>query len=239
MITESGEIICHTTPWYSRRRLLMVAMLLGFSAYFAYDWKIGYPKERLRYLEYWASYQKLAIEGNDPKGYYDLAKQKGWPESPKEETEGKHQYKLKEQLIWSIATGIGGLLMLGAFLRNKNRTLRADHESFTTPDAVRIPFASVEKVDKRKWDNKALAYVWWKSESGIKKATIDDLVFDDAGKVFDRLMANFQGELIDIERPPAEPEAVPAESAPVAEAPAVREETVVPAGESRTPAAGS
>lgn len=199
MITETGEIICHTTPWYTKRRLLMVAMLLGFSAYFAYDWKIGYPKERIKYGDYWPAYEKAQKEEN-LKAYTDMAVEKGWPKEPHQKD---WDYKLKEQLIWCIGTGIGGLVLLGAWLRNRARTLRADHESFTTPDGTRILFASVVKVDKRKWDNKALAYVYWKpgSGEGTKKATIDDLVFDDAGKVFDRLIASFNGELIDIERP--------------------------------------
>ncbi|RYD34622.1 MAG: hypothetical protein EOP86_10535 [Verrucomicrobiaceae bacterium] len=235
MITESGEIICHTTPWYTRRRLLMAGMLLFFSAYFAYDWKIGYPKERLRYLEYWAEYQKLAVEGKDQKAYHDLAKEKGWPESPKEETLEKHQYRLKEQLIWSIGTGLGGLAMMGVWLKNKGTVLKADHESLTTPDGVRIPFASVVKVDKRKWDIKALAYVWWRSGGQTKKAVIDDLMYGNAGLVFDRLMANFQGELVDIERPaPAPAVEEPAPEEP--RAPGIP--AAVPAEESRTPAAG-
>ena len=87
-----------------------------------------------------------------------------------------------------------------AYLRNKNRVLSADADSLTTPDGTRIPFVSVTKIDKRKWDNKALAYLWWKDGEIIKKAEIDDLVFDGAGKVLDRLMAQFNGELVDIER---------------------------------------
>lgn len=228
MITDSGEIICHTTPWYTRRRLLMVLMLLGFSAYFAYDWKIGYPKEQRKYEEYWPAYQKMQKE--ELKAYTDMAVAKGWPKEPHEQN---WDYKLKEQLIWCIGTGIGGLLMLGAWLRFKGKTLRADQESFTTPDGVRIPFASVEKVDKRKWDNKALAYAFWKDGETVRKATIDDLVFDDAGKVFDRLMANFQGELVDIERPAAEPESSLSEVSPEE----VR--AAAPAGESPPPASGS
>lgn len=215
MITETGEIICHTTPWYTKRRLLMVAMLLGFSAYFAYDWKIGYPKERIKYGEYWPAYEKAKKDGN-LKAYTDTAVEKKWPKEPHEKD---WDYTLKEQLIWCIGTGIGGLALLGAWLRNRARTLRADHESFTTPDGTRILFESVVKVDKRKWDNKALAYVYWKwgHREDTKKATIDDLVFDDAGKVFDRLIANFNGELIDIERPEKAEEPGEAESLPQAE----------------------
>ena len=93
--------------------------------------------------------------------------------------------------------------MLVAYLRNKGRVLRADGDSLTTPAGVRIPFASVTRIDKRKWDNKALAYLWWTDGGTTKKDVIDDLVFDGAGKVLERLMGQFRGELIDLERTPA------------------------------------
>ncbi len=206
MTNETEEIICRTTPWYKKRRLLMVAMLLGFSAYFFYDWKIGYPKQQAEYELYWPAY-KEAMEKKDDKGWLARARENKWPELPKEKD---WNYKLKEQFIWGVGTGIIGLALLGAYLRNKGRVLRADAESLTTPEGVRIPFASVTRIDKRKWDNKALAYLWWTDGAATKKAVIDDLVFDGAGRVLDRLMAQFHGELIDLEREP-KPAAAPAE----------------------------
>ncbi len=134
----------------------------------------------------------------DEKGWLAEAKEKGWPESPKEKD---WDYKLKEQLIWGIGTGLIGLGLLAAYLRNKSRVLRADATSFTTPQGVTIPFARVTRIDKRTWDNKGLAYLWWKDGEGTKKAVIDDLVFAGAAKILDRLMSQFDGELIDIERP--------------------------------------
>lgn len=200
MTNEPEEIICRTTPWYKKRRLLMVAMLLGFSAYFFYDWKVGYPKQQQEYNAYWPVYQELSVKNKDDKGWLAKAKDNGWPESPKEKD---WNYKLKEQFIWGVGTGLAGLGMLIAFMRNKDRVLRANATTLTTPEGVTIPFASVSRIDKRKWDNKALAYLWWQDGEVTKKAVIDDLVFDGAGRVLDRLMSQFHGELIDLERTPA------------------------------------
>jgi len=201
MTPETEEIIiCRTTPWYKKRRILMVAMLIGFSAYFFYDWKIGYPKQQAEYDAYWPVYQEISVKNKDDKAWLAKARDNGWPESPKEKD---WDYKLKEQFIWGIGTGAIGLWLLATFLRNKGRVLKADAVSLTTPDGVTIPFASIVKIDKRKWDNKALAYLWWKDGETTKKAEIDDLMFDGAGKVMDRLMGQFHGELIDLERAPA------------------------------------
>jgi hypothetical protein len=222
MTTDSEAILCRTTRWYFKRRIIMVTLLLGLSAYFCYDWKIGYPKQKVEYDAYWPVYwemsgkikqdktvgeqEKAAAE----KAWRVKAQDNGWKAEPKETD---WDYKLKEQLIWAIGTGLIGLGMLAAFLRNKNRVLSADADSLTSPDGIRIPFASVRKIDKRKWDGPALAFLWYENEAGAtKKAVIDDLAFDGAGKVLDRLMANFHGELIDIVR--AAPEADAAAAAP-------------------------
>ncbi len=200
------EIICRTTPWYKKRRLIMVAMLLGFSAYFFYDWKIGYPKQRAEYLAYWPTYQEKGLNQKDDKAWRALARENGWPANPKEKD---WDYKIKEQFIWGLGTGAIGLAFLIAYLRYQGRVLRCDADSLTTPDGRRIPFASVTKIDKRKWDNKALAYLWWQDQNTSRKAVIDDLIFDGAGKVLDRLLAHFHGELIDLERPSEPPDQPP------------------------------
>lgn len=224
MSAESEIIVCRTTRWYAKRRLLMVAMLLGFSAYFFYDWRVGYPEQRDKYEVYWPRYQELAKEGN-LKAWVEEAKQNAWPESPKETD---WDYKIKEQLVWGIGTGVLGLGLLAAFLVNRKKVLTGEADAFITPGGTRVPFSAVTKVDKRKWDNKGLAYVYWKTPEGAeKKAVIDDLIFDGAGKVLDRLLEHFHGDLIELERDgdSAETAAEPAKSgtepnaSPAAESP--------------------
>ncbi|MCW0216784.1 MAG: hypothetical protein OJI67_00550, partial [Prosthecobacter sp.] len=66
-------------------------------------------------------------------------------------------------------------------------------------EGLTIHFSQVFRVDKRKWDNKGLAYVWYRetAEAPEKKALIDDLKFDGAGKILARLLTHFKGELIE------------------------------------------
>ncbi|MDB6120958.1 MAG: hypothetical protein JWO08_4739, partial [Verrucomicrobiaceae bacterium] len=53
--------------------------------------------------------------------------------------------------------------------------------------------------DKRKWAVNGLAFVHYREggEGSEKKVKIDDLMFDGAGRVLDRLLASFKGELIE------------------------------------------
>ena len=55
----------------------MIALLLGLSAFFFYDWKVGYPKKRAEYEVYWPHYQQLVQQEKKTGDWFKLAKEKG------------------------------------------------------------------------------------------------------------------------------------------------------------------
>jgi hypothetical protein len=197
-MTENAaeSIVCPVTAWYHKRKIAMILLLLGLSAFFFYDWKVGYPKKAADYEAYWPEYQRLVLKEKKTAEWFKLAKEKGWPDKPHEED---WDYKIKEQLVFGVITGLIGAGMLGQYLVNSKKTLTADADSFTTPDGIRVPFVSAFKLDKRKWDNKGLAYVNYQNGDESGKVVIDCLVYGDpAIKVLERLEANFKGEIIDV-----------------------------------------
>ncbi|MFV1993904.1 MAG: hypothetical protein ACC661_00595 [Verrucomicrobiales bacterium] len=115
------------------------------------------------------------------------------------------QSAIDGQFHWSIGAFTLGGVVLVLLLVNTPKILRGDHESFTPPGGARVLFADVFRVDKRKWDNKGLAYASYRDEKGrVKKAVIDDLKFKGADRILDRLLESFEGELV--ERAPMEEE---------------------------------
>jgi len=70
-----------------------------------------------------------------------------------------------------------------------------------------VNHADAFRIDKRKWDQKALAYVFYREggEGPIRKAIIDDLKYAQAGQVLEGLLANFHGELIEKQAEAQEP----------------------------------
>ncbi len=117
-----------------------------------------------------------------------FAFERGWgSKAPKYHT----QRDIVEQFVIGGACLAGALIAIVLLLRNRTRTLTADGESFTTGKGVRVPFESVYRIDKRKWDNKGLAYVWYRGE-GESKTVIDDLKYEGASDILDRLLANVQ-----------------------------------------------
>ena len=216
MSTPSETITCYSTPWYHKRRIAMLLLVFGLSVAFFYDWSTGYPKEQQAQAEY----KRLVAEKGDKDGtdaYAVIAAEKKWLEKP--DLHKDYHWAIKEQLIAGILTAVAGGVMLYFYIRTTRGTLTADADSFHTTDGQHVPFASAFRIDRRKWDHKGLAYVFYNDSTGKeRRAVIDDLIFSGAVKVLDRLQANFQGEVIDLVKEPVV-EAPKNEPAPAEEEP--------------------
>lgn len=191
-------IVCRSTPWYHKRRIPMLVLVWFFCGYFLYDWKVGYPKLR----DAAAKLEELKKDKGEKAGeaeYLELARKKDYPEKLDHDSAYYAKAIAGEQPISAAVCGIIGLGMLYFYIRTSRGTLSADAESFTTHWGKRVLFSSAFRIDRRKWDHKGLAYVYYK-DSGDKKqrAVIDDLIFGGAVKVLERLQANFKGEVVDL-----------------------------------------
>lgn len=210
--SSADPIICRTTPWYARRKLLMFLMLAAFAGWFYKDYRWGYPKK----AEIYAEYKKITEQPDGQAVWTKVSKEKNWPYTPDQITPDK----IGTQGKFAVGLGLAALAVLGTFLINRGQRLTADATSFTPPRAkAPIPFTAVTRVDKTPWKNKGLAYVYYKEESGAeRKAVIDDLMFGGADRILDRLLSAFGGEIIDVaEDPPLPaPEASKGSSDPVA-----------------------
>lgn len=229
--TAGTPIICRVTPWYFRRMGMMAAMLAVFGLYFIYDGKIGYPKanaiadqktwfeqvvlkgfdeaKAAGKLEAWVAEAKgrkwpTGRDGEPPR-WISYAAKNGWPEKP-------HRYtdkEIEEQFWWGGGTLFASLIAGILILLNKNKILRGEEDHLITPDGIKVFYAEAFRVDKRLWDNKGLAYVWHRPAGGGEtRVVIDDLKYDGAGRVLDRLMTRFKGELIEKITEPASASAV-------------------------------
>lgn len=210
----ADPITCSITPWYTKRMSLMSLMFVGFGLYFLYDGFIGYPKKNAIFDEHerFVAIQdekQTFLEGGKTssdwatvaaeKGYptqdewIDYAAEKGWPEEPPEK-----RYSTSDQFFFGALCIAVGLSILGTMMLNRGKVLRADGISFTSPKGERVLFSSAYRIDKRKWDNKGLAYVHYRDDKAKeRRAVIDDLKFGGADKILERLMTNFEGELVE------------------------------------------
>jgi hypothetical protein len=218
---STEPIVCRVTPWYFRRLGMMSAMLMGMGLYFLYDGKYGYPKaneiaaqkdwfeqtvlkgyddaKAANRLDAWVKETEAqglpAGKNGEPPRWVSYAAERGWPEKPHKYTDRE----ITEQFWWGGGTLLMGLLVGINMLLNRKKILSSAGDHWVTPEGKTVYFANVFRVDKRKWDNKGLAYAWYRETDGgpEKKAVIDDLKFDGAARILDRLIARFKGELIE------------------------------------------
>lgn len=151
---------------------------------------------------------KAAMRDKSDEGLWrDYSAEKGWPQAVDPSEDKKGAYKIKEQLYAAIVCLVLTLIALYYFLRTRNRAMIVDDEGYTAPTGKKIPFDQMVTIDKRKWETKGLAYITYTDENGEEsKATVDGMVYGQfkeedgapAEALFQRILANFEGELIEL-----------------------------------------
>lgn len=224
--SSDEAIICRVTPWFFRRMGILAAMMVGMGLYFCYDGKFGYRKDNEKAakkewfetsfiksfdeakaagsLENWtakAKEQGLPTgENGEPPKWNTYSAQLGWQENVKKHSEEE----IAQQFWWGGALLVMALFVGLKVLLDGNKKLVGHSDFMIMPGGAEVKFADAFKVDKRKWNVKGLAYVFYRSEDSERRVVVDDLKYDGAGKVLDRLIATFKGELI--EKAPEEDE---------------------------------
>ena len=116
-----------------------------------------------------------------------------------------HAGKIKEQFYAATVAGVLIAITLFFLVRTMRRSIHADEEALYTQDDQRIPYTDMVRIDKRKWDTKGLALIYYKDGGEEKKAKIDGMVYGQfkeedgapAEKLFSYVMKQFKGEVIE------------------------------------------
>lgn len=222
LLATGEEIECPVTSWYFKRMGMLGAMLVVFAALFLYDGKWGYPaknkkaeiKERFDEevlkgydeaqkagrLDQWRAEMKTknwpVDDNGEPPKWLSYAAEHGMDEKPKKYSDRE----IEEQFWWGGGMLVGAMIVGVFVLMSRGKRVRADSEGFISPEGVEVPFASVFKVDKRKWENKGLATICFRDSGGReKKVALDCMKYDEQGveRVLRTLLSKFKGELIE------------------------------------------
>lgn len=147
---------------------------------------------------------ETGVAKKEPYLWKEFTSKMKWSEKAPDGMKGKD--KIAEQLYFGI--GVATLsLLTGLFaFRMKSRFMAVDDDAFYAPGKKRIPFSSITKIDKRKWETKGLATVYYKDGEQTKKTRVDGMVYgqfnkedgEPAERLFQELLANFKGELVEL-----------------------------------------
>ena len=152
------------------------------------------------------NYDLMASKGGQNaaiKLWEEYAAERKWDSEPMDHP--MNAGKIREQFY---AAGVTGLLALGALfilLRTLRRSISVDEEALYTQDGQRISYSDMLRIDKRNWDTKGLALIYYKDGDTEKKAKIDGMVYGQfkeedgapAERLFCYLMDHFKGEVIE------------------------------------------
>lgn len=195
---------------------------LGAAAWekFAKEQKIGFPEEEgvlpasvdleagwpEGLTEYEGYKEAVKSEGNkaNPPMWTTYTDERGWSSTaPAKSYSGA---KVREQLYFGAGSGVLMVVALVVLLRISRRSMRVDDEAYYAPGGARIPFRDIRRIDKRKWTTKGLAFLFYEVGGALRKVKVDGMVYGQfkadegapAERLFERILANFAGELIEL-----------------------------------------
>lgn len=153
-------------------------------------------------------------EGNNEavKLWKDYAKREEWDQKPVEQPYDQGQ--INTQFYFAYGCAAMFVVVLFFFLRILSRKMVVTDEAFFAPGAKKIAFSDMRKIDKRKWDVKGIADIFYDEGGVTKKAKVDGMVYgqfkkDDgepAERLFAKIMENFKGEVVEYEETEEEEE---------------------------------
>ena len=144
-------------------------------------------------VELWADYtaSRKEVEG------------KAWDIDPGEKP--LKASKIREQFIAMSVTLLLIAITLFFLIRTMRRSITADNEALYTQEGKKILYPDMVRVDKRKWDTKGMALIYYNDGGEEKKAKVDGMVYGQfkeeegapAEKLFSKIMENFKGEVME------------------------------------------
>lgn len=113
--------------------------------------------------------------------------------------------KIREQFYAAGVTGVLALITLYILVRTFRRSIKADSEALYTQDGKCIPYTEMVRIDKRNWDTKGMALIYYNDGDVEKKAKLDGMVYGQfkeedgapAERLFRHILEHFKGEIIE------------------------------------------
>ena len=173
---------------WRKRMLFLLFMFSGVGAWFLSDGYIYWPNEAVRHGEYVEIKDALIEEGkavDEESSSVRLAwerhaREKGYKSKiPKERTdEGINEQR-----------SIGWVMIIGSALFalwigwNHTRRVQAEGETIIGASGERVELDSIIAIDRKKWDNKGIAYAIYTDGEKQRRLTLDDHKFEGCEEI--------------------------------------------------------
>ena len=166
--------------------------VFGFGLWSMYDAFIGFPNQRVRAHKY----EELSKLDNFYDEWVDHARSQNWPlqdpGEPKSDLDIYFNY-----VMAAICTPFGIWLLVGV-VRARGRWIEADDSGVRASWGPEFTYDSVTQLEKRKWQKKGIARVYFESGDQKGKFVIDDFKFkrQPTDEILAQLESKIQLDLI-------------------------------------------
>jgi hypothetical protein len=167
---------------WRRRMTFMAIMLNGSALWFLYDGLIAWPSEQKRYEQLVTITADVVPEGTkltdkDPavaRAWADYAAKNDLPAKlPKHRSPGD----LSGQRLIGGVFLFFGLSFVGWVALQHRKSVRADGDIITGAGGETVHFDSIVEMDRRKWENKGIAYAIYEKDGKRRRLCLDDHKF--------------------------------------------------------------
>jgi hypothetical protein len=167
---------------WRRRMTFMAIMLNGSALWFLYDGLIAWPSEQKRYEQLVTITADIVPEGTkltdkDPavtRAWSDYATKNDLPAKlPKHRSPGDLS---GQRSIGGVFLFIG-LSFVGWVLLQHRKSVRVEGDVITGAGGETVHLDSIVEMDRRKWENKGIAYAIYEKDGKRRRLCLDDHKF--------------------------------------------------------------
>lgn len=182
---DPPDIVARAASYYRNTRYLMVAMLIGMGAWFAYDGWVGWPEQNRQF-------HRLSSEIDAAESAGDEAKKTDLIEQRKKFDEHSDTDILFQKALAVVLPPLGLLTLFWA-LRNSRGEFRLSGggQTLHVPGHGAVRFDQVRRLDKKLWDRKGIAFVDYEPAEGgpTRRFKLDDFVYErkPIDEIYERL----------------------------------------------------
>ncbi|MCA9246899.1 MAG: hypothetical protein KDA42_07275 [Planctomycetales bacterium] len=178
------------SPGFLWRLLLVAVACLGMTLWCIYDAQVTYPNQMIRAAAYnqlreatREEFAKTTDLERDPtwknelaKRWRDLAHQRSWPG----EVPGKPHDENDILVQYGMAGVVApiGFIFLFRYLRARKRWIEADKKGLKGSWGQSVAFDEIQVIDKKKWNNKGIAYLRYEQDGRKRTFILDDFKFE-------------------------------------------------------------
>ena len=160
---------------FFRKFLYVFLGCAGFAAWCLYDGLIAYPNK----LTIAEAYEQLPEE-NRRDAWKELAAEKGWPTLTPSKTAEDIRHDIGSQFMMVVLCTLFAVPALLMFMSGQGTWIEGDETILRNSKGQELAIASITNIDKRKWDAKGIAKIYYEVDGKKKKFVMDDFKYDRA-----------------------------------------------------------